>query len=153
MLKVRNRVEVIIYNTHLAKVLVAYWKKQDEEIAVFPGGGVEENESVEEATVKECLEEVGIRVKDVIVLTKGPIKPIPDSDLQAQTKYRGDQTIYVAARFSDRDYSKYNCEGDAMPFTWETPLAAAALVNGSSFDGFHRAQAMRDFIMKRLIPA
>lgn len=146
MLKIRNRVEVIIYNTHLYKVLVAYWKKQNETIAVFPGGGVEENETVEEAAIKECLEEVGIRVKDVIALTKGPVKPIPDSDLQAQTLYRGDQTIYVAARYVDRDYGKYNCEGDAMEFEWVEPVIAAGMVRDGSQDGEHRAQALRNLI-------
>lgn len=37
--------------------------RDGKEFFVFPGGGVEDGESLEEAVVRECLEELGVTVK------------------------------------------------------------------------------------------
>lgn len=46
------------------KILLIHRIKQQEEYFVFPGGGVEENDvNPQAALIRECFEEVGVRVK------------------------------------------------------------------------------------------
>lgn len=146
MKPIRNRVEVIIYNRETSKILVAHWERQSGIQYVFPGGGIEANESVAQAAYKEALEEVGIKVDQVREVHRGPIKPIHALDHASEVHYSGDQTVYVTARFKDKDYSKYNCEGDAMNYEWVEPIVAAGKVRDGSQDGEHRAQAIRNII-------
>ena len=57
MLRVRA---VVIKN---GKVLTLERNKESDHFWCFPGGGVEEGESEQEALKRECLEEVNVRVK------------------------------------------------------------------------------------------
>jgi 8-oxo-dGTP diphosphatase len=45
------------------KILLMYRKKDNEEYWVFPGGGVENNETVEQAVLRELKEETTIDIK------------------------------------------------------------------------------------------
>jgi len=45
------------------KVLLVSSKYRDEEFYLFPGGGMEFGETIEEAAVRETLEETGVKVK------------------------------------------------------------------------------------------
>ena len=54
----KKRVTAIV--THGKNILLIYRFKNGEEYYVFPGGGVEEGESVEEALLRELEEETGI---------------------------------------------------------------------------------------------
>lgn len=45
------------------KVLLVSSKYHDEEFYLFPGGGMEFGETIEEAAVRETLEETGVKVK------------------------------------------------------------------------------------------
>lgn len=45
------------------KVLLVKSKYQDEEFYLFPGGGLEFGETIEEAAVRETFEETGVKVK------------------------------------------------------------------------------------------
>lgn len=146
MKKIRNRVEVVIYHRDTKKVLLAHWKKPEGVQYVFPGGGIEQDESIVQAAYKECLEEVGIKIDLVCEIHRGPIKPIDAEALANEIHYRGDQTVYVTGRYVDRDYSKHDCEGDAMSFDWHDPVIAAGMVRDGSADGEHRAQAIRNII-------
>lgn len=51
----------IVFDADQTKVLLI--KRRDVPIWVFPGGGVEPNETCEEAVVREVLEETGLKVK------------------------------------------------------------------------------------------
>ncbi len=57
-----TRVRAIVI--HGGKVLLIQRIKENEEYWVFPGGGVEEtDENIEDALIRECMEELGIKVK------------------------------------------------------------------------------------------
>ncbi len=45
------------------KVLLVKSKYKDEEFYLFPGGGIEFGETIEDAAVRETLEETGVKVK------------------------------------------------------------------------------------------
>ena len=58
----RNRASGIIIKD--GKVLLIHRIREDREYWVIPGGGVEENETVEEALDREMAEELGIKVEE-----------------------------------------------------------------------------------------
>ena len=58
----RNAVRAIIINEN--KILMVYLEKTDE--YKFAGGGINENETIEEALKREVLEEIGYKVKNII---------------------------------------------------------------------------------------
>lgn len=151
MLPIRHRVEVLIYHKGLQKILLAQWKTPDSLTYVFPGGGIEEGETLEQAAIKEALEEVGVKIAQVKEIHRGPIKPLHQSELATQVMHRGEQTIYVGAHYVDRDYSKHNCEGDAMEFTWEPVHVAQSYLelNGGE-DKEHRLQAMSNLLILKI---
>lgn len=47
------------------KLVLIYREKGDEKYYVFPGGGIEENETKEEAVIREAKEELGIVIETV----------------------------------------------------------------------------------------
>lgn len=57
MRKFARAVAILIHEDH---VLLMHRRKQDHEYYVFIGGGVEENETVEEAVVREVMEETSM---------------------------------------------------------------------------------------------
>ena len=56
-----QRVRAIIMDNN--KILAIKRIKEDEVYYVFPGGGVEEGEELEEALKRECREELGVEIK------------------------------------------------------------------------------------------
>ena len=57
----RNRAGGILIEN--GKVLLIHRIKDNDEYYVFPGGGIETNETIEQATKRELLEETGIEVE------------------------------------------------------------------------------------------
>lgn len=58
---IRPRVAVVLVED--GKILLLKHKKQDREYWVLPGGGVEFGETLEEAGVRELMEETGLEVR------------------------------------------------------------------------------------------
>lgn len=143
-LPIRRRCEVIV--TRGAEVLVAAWITDKKTQYVFPGGGIEQDESLWESSVKECLEEVGVRIEDIVLLFID--SPQVYTDPHKQLLYSGSQTYYVTAKFKSYDGSLHNREGDAMPFSWYDIVTASGLVRDGSRDGDERARALRILINK-----
>src|SRR3989338_2345523 len=56
----KNRAVLVFINE--GKILLLYRFKGGEEDYVFPGGGVEDNETIEQAAIREAEEETGLAV-------------------------------------------------------------------------------------------
>lgn len=63
----RDRSAVVIIQDQ--KVLLIKRVKKEEVYYVFPGGGIEEGETPEEAAIKEAFEELGVTVKIVKIIS------------------------------------------------------------------------------------
>lgn len=153
MKDIRKRVEVIIYNPDLKKILVAIWKREDgKEFCCFPGGGIEEGESIKQAAVKECLEEVGIRIKEdqVNPIMIAPISPFDATKAPEQVHYAGDQTMIVRGVYACHDAGKHGCEGDAMPFTWEDPRVALGMLQNETKESPWRVEAVKMLMFNQM---
>ena len=110
------------------KVLVGKKTIYGGNIYSIPGGGIEDGESMDMAVYKECLEEVGIQVKNIqslgICVQYVCVLPNPE---RAKI-YQGGEDSFFMATFSKKNNAVHGSEGDAMPYTWETPANAKKLL-------------------------
>lgn len=124
----RQCVRVII--TKGDKVLLGKKFINDEFIGYeFPGGGVEEGDSLEETVKKECLEEVGIKVTNVTPLGVQFKYDVDYPNPERAKLYRGGEDTFFAAEFVSFDKKIHDSEGDALPYTWETIPNAIKLIS------------------------
>ena len=84
----------------------------------FPGGGIEGNDTPEETVFKEMLEEVGIRVKDIVKLPLEFKYEINYPNPERAKLYRGGQDNWYMATFDRYDRSKHGSEDDSLPYKW-----------------------------------
>lgn len=119
----RHCVRVLIFKDN--KVLLCT-RKDGKEIQnyEFPGGGIETNDSFEESVIKECLEEVGIRVNNVQEINLTIVHDIKDLEYTSTEKYLGNINNYARCDFVEEDKSVYNIERDALPYEWLSVSAA-----------------------------
>lgn len=87
---------------------------------VFPGGGFDRGDDLITTAIKECLEEVGILVKNIKAIGLEVSRDFEHSKPERAKLYKGSTDIWVTAEYVRKDDSKHNSEGDAMPYTWET---------------------------------
>lgn len=123
----RKAVRLIIEKD--SKILIGWRYKEDGKTLdyyLFPGGGIEDGESVEEAAIKEAKEEVGILVDNVRALGY-EVKYDKDFDKpERAAKYRGSHDIWVAASYIEQDSELHGSEGDSFKFNWMTVSEAIA---------------------------
>jgi 8-oxo-dGTP pyrophosphatase MutT (NUDIX family) len=74
----------------------------------FPGGGIDPHETPEDACVRECLEEVGVRIHR--------IRP-----LNIRSYWRNIENYFYTAEFHSHDTEVLGSEGDSMDYVW-TPF-------------------------------
>lgn len=93
-------------------------KKGTRLMYLFPGGGVDEGESLEQAAVKEVKEEVGLAIKN--------IRPIGHEtyydkkfDKPSRAKlYKGSHDVWLCAKYSSKDTSQLGVKGDSFNYEW-----------------------------------
>lgn len=84
----------------------------------LPGGGVESGESIADAAIKECLEEVGVRVKDPQELGVTSSYPFDPAGGDWYYIYSQGEDHYTWAKFDGYDSTKFHSEGDSMSYDW-----------------------------------
>jgi len=110
----RKRVEVVIIKDY--EVLICTHHKHGRTWQCLPGGGIDNGESIEEAAIKECLEEVGILVSEVIIPAGLSIQyDYNEEELlkgkkhNRELEFKGSDTRIVIAKFENPDQTKlYN---------------------------------------------
>lgn len=81
---------------------------------VFPGGGIEKGDTEEETIKKECLEEAGIAVKDLVRLKTTTRITANEPFTRDNVTYIGTDSVYYMAEFHKRDTRYYDIEGDGL---------------------------------------
>ena len=89
-------------------------------IYLFPGGGIEKGESLEEAAIKEVKEEVGIAVDNVRPIGHESIYDKVHEKPERAKLYRGSHDIWVCAKYDGKDTSELDSQGDSFPYLWLT---------------------------------
>lgn len=84
----------------------------------FPGGGIEEGDSVEDTVKKESLEEVGMVVDNVVSLDLRYTYDISYNNQSRARKYKGGRDEWYVCDFVREDHSVHGKEGDALPYRW-----------------------------------
>jgi len=143
MLPYRKRVEILIYKD--GKVLVTKNKDKDsgEEWYGFPGGGLD-GKSEKETAQEECLEEVGVAVKN---LTKINIPECTEEGMSTKKnrhlKFKGSITRWYLADYDKMDNSMLGEDGDSRKYQWQSPQEALHAVKGSRGIATHRCMALK----------
>lgn len=112
----RQKVEVVIINKDGLICMCPpsnkrrYW--------TIPGGGIDEGETHVDAAIRECLEEVGIMVKNVRSLNFS--KVFMNITRATQEGYDGGESHFYVADFSHYDTSLFDSAGDGRNITWQT---------------------------------
>lgn len=94
-----------------------------------PGGGMELGDDIHSTVSKECLEEVGIRVKNIQSL--GLQKRI-DMELKKDNRaerFRGSEDNWYTAEYVRKDTSCHGEDNDSFSYTWESVESAIAKIS------------------------
>lgn len=132
---VRKRVELLVYKHTDAgdvKILITRYGKTTNRI--FPGGGIDRGESVEQAARREAKEEVGVSVDRIVPVGLSPINSAWSIKAVAKAKtrgrhYKGDRTYYRSAAYRGRDMSLYGEDGDQSKPEWVEVSSLLRLLN------------------------
>ena len=127
----RENVRVIVEKNGL--ILLGHRNRDDARLDyyLFPGGGVDEGETLEQATIKEVLEEVGVVVKNPIRLGLSQKYERVHPQPERAKLYRGGIDIWMKATYVKKDDSLFNSQGDSFKSEWVTPAQARRLINSS----------------------
>ena len=86
----------------------------------FPGGGIEGNDDHIETVKKECLEEVGVAVKDIRFLNIVDERKGEFYYGERAKLFNGVIDYYYLAYYDKIDKKLFNIEGDGKEFEWIT---------------------------------
>lgn len=72
----------------------------------------------------ECLEEVGIRIKDISYTGIEEIRPSPFFNKKGIITHNATHDRYYVASYDKNDNSMFNTEGDGFEYVWLLPEEA-----------------------------
>ena len=104
----------------------------------FPGGGVEEGDSLEETVKKECLEEVGISVTNIKHLGISFKYEVNYPNPERAKLYKGGEDTWFSCEFVKFNKELHGIEGDSLPYTWETVPNAINLIKKGPESEYNR---------------
>lgn len=119
--KWRQRVEVYILKDD--KLIVGYKKLRN--LYQSPGGGIEKGQTLYSAAESECLEELGVQIKNPKLIIKESYKidwyALQNQGIKLEEKikqrmkfYRGQEIYFLKAEFDKIDKRKYETGNDKM---------------------------------------
>ena len=116
----RRAVRVIVERENKILLGKRYIGENKKLIYLFPGGGIEDDEGVHEAAVKEVKEEVGLAVDNVrLIGHESRYDKVHEKPERAKL-YRGSHDIWVCAKYDGKDTSELGSQGDSFPYMWLT---------------------------------
>jgi 8-oxo-dGTP pyrophosphatase MutT (NUDIX family) len=116
-LPVRERVEIVIYKGDEILLILSANQVLYSDWRGFPGGGVDGN-TPREACRLECLEEVGIKIKNLRCLDISLEENHVSGKGNRKAEYRGTRTTWYAAEYDGEDHSLLNADNDAKQYEW-----------------------------------
>ena len=122
-LPLRERVEIVITKGAEVLLILSSSPVLFPDWRGFPGGGQDGN-TLEEACRLECLEEVGIKIKNLRPLGINLKEPHVSGKGTRKSEYRGSRTTWYAAEYDGEDHSLLNADNDAKKFEWVSREAA-----------------------------
>jgi 8-oxo-dGTP pyrophosphatase MutT (NUDIX family) len=138
----RDRVEIIIRKGDDVLLTKNRNKDSGDTWMGFPGGGLD-GLTAKEACINECLEEVGIKIKNIRSLgithtQEGGMSKKHDRHL----KYRGSITKWYLADYDEMDRSRLGADGDSRQYVWRSVLRAIGDVKQGRGMGVPRVDAL-----------
>jgi 8-oxo-dGTP pyrophosphatase MutT (NUDIX family) len=131
----RPAVRIIIVKKD--KILVGKRMDKSKHIGYkFPGGGIDEGDSLEQTVIKEALEEVGIQTEDVTNLGLTFRYNTVYKDPERAKIFQGGIDTWMAARYVRESKRLFNSQGDTFPFLWQTFEDATKTVNSYKKDQY-----------------
>ena len=94
----------------------------------FPGGGVESNQSKEDTVVTECLEEVGVLVREVQDLGVSHQYEANFTKGDRAKYFKGNEDFWFTAKYARVDTKMLGADNDEMTYSWEKIEAARRMV-------------------------
>lgn len=137
----RKRVEVLIIKGD--KILVTKNKSDDGKDSWygFPGGG-NDGKSDETTVKEECLEEVGVKVKDIRNLNVSNVENGMSDKKNRHLKFRGSMTRVYSATYDGRDSSQLGDDGDDVRYVWVSKDEAKKLLSKNKLNVKYRLEAL-----------
>ena len=136
----RKRVSVLIVKGN--EVLVSSHKAYAPFTGIvhdFPGGGVEDGQTPEEAAIAEAKEEVGVRIKNVRLIPGCPIhrEPFPPLkpgqgtpvQIERRKKFAGVESVSYVADYDGKVNNGKGSAEDATEWKWMNIKEAIALMH------------------------
>ncbi len=149
----RQRIDVVVFKGN--ELVLGYSQENDQ--FRFAGGGIEDGQSMEEAVTMECLEELGVRVKDIRKVSMAPFVNDWSDDkektlsnyiptlkvFKRMQKYVGTVTTFIVAEFDQFDTSLYGKDGDSLiPVVVPVQLGKELLMESNHTITNHRMKAL-----------
>lgn len=133
----RKRVEIIIQKQ--GNVLVTINKEPTHTWYGFPGGGIESDQTLEQAAEAEALEEVKVKIDQIKVVHSLQVdgykaRASRPEIAHRESQFKGTITTYVTANCVKERVVTQASDGDEVEYVWMTPSQAIQAMNDNNKD-------------------